>query len=48
LGAAFLVAAGELLRPVGQMSGFIAAALALGVILLVPDGLLGALRGRRI
>jgi len=48
LGAAFLVGAGELLRPVGQMSGFIVAALALGVILLVPDGLLGALRGRRI
>jgi len=47
LGAAFLVGAGELLRPAGQMSGFIVAALALAVIMLVPDGLLGVLRGRR-
>jgi branched-chain amino acid transport system permease protein len=47
LGAAFLVGAGEVLRPAGQMSGFIVAALALGVIMLVPDGLLGVLRGRR-
>jgi branched-chain amino acid transport system permease protein len=46
LGAAFLIGAGEILRPVGQMSGFIVAALALGVIMLVPDGLLGAVRGR--
>jgi branched-chain amino acid transport system permease protein len=47
LGAAFLVGAGEVLRPAGQMSGFIVAALALGVIMLVPDGLLGMVRGRR-
>jgi branched-chain amino acid transport system permease protein len=46
LGAAFLIGAGEVLRPAGQMSGFIVAALALGVILVVPDGLLGVLRGR--
>jgi branched-chain amino acid transport system permease protein len=47
LGAAFLGGAGEVLRPAGQMSGFIVAALALGVIMLVPDGLLGMVRGRR-
>jgi branched-chain amino acid transport system permease protein len=47
LGAAFLIGAGELLRPVGQLSGFIVAALALVVILIIPNGLLGLLQDRR-
>jgi len=47
LGAAFLIGAGELLRPVGQLSGFIVAAVALVVILIIPNGLLGLLQHRR-
>jgi branched-chain amino acid transport system permease protein len=47
LGAAFLIGAGELLRPVGQLSGFIVAAVALVVILIIPNGLLGLLQDRR-
>ncbi len=47
LGAAFLIGAGEILRPLGQLSSLVVAALALGVILLFPDGLLGLLRGGR-
>jgi branched-chain amino acid transport system permease protein len=47
LGAAFLIGAGELLRPVGQLSGFIVAAFALVVILIIPNGLLGVLQERR-
>jgi branched-chain amino acid transport system permease protein len=40
-GALFLIAATELLRPLGQLNTFIVAAVALAVILFVPDGLLG-------
>lgn len=47
LGAAFLIGAGEILRPLGQLSSLVVAALALAVILLFPDGLLGLLRGVR-
>lgn len=47
LGAAFLIGAGEILRPLGQISGVIVAALALGTILVFPNGFLGLLRGRR-
>jgi branched-chain amino acid transport system permease protein len=47
LGAAFLIGAGELLRPIGQLSGFIVAAVALVVILIIPNGLLGLLQDRR-
>jgi branched-chain amino acid transport system permease protein len=47
LGAAFLIGAGELLRPLGQLSGFVVALVALGVILVLPDGLLGLVRWRR-
>jgi branched-chain amino acid transport system permease protein len=47
LGAAFLTGAGELLRPTGELSGFIVAALALIVIILIPNGLLGLLQSRR-
>jgi len=46
LGAAFLVGAGELLRPAGELSGFIVAALALIVILVIPNGLLGLVNTR--
>jgi branched-chain amino acid transport system permease protein len=47
LGAAFLIGAGEILRPIGQLSGFAVAALALLVILFIPNGLLGLLHERR-
>ena len=43
LGAIFLIAAGELLRPFGELSTFIVSALALAVVLFVPSGLLGLL-----
>jgi branched-chain amino acid transport system permease protein len=42
IGAIFLLVVGELLRPLGQLSTFIVSAIALAVILLFPDGLLGA------
>jgi branched-chain amino acid transport system permease protein len=47
LGAAFLIGAGEVLRPLGQLSGFVVAAAALGVILIFPNGLLGLFGGAR-
>ncbi|KMO11400.1 branched-chain amino acid ABC transporter permease [Methylobacterium platani] len=43
LGAVFLIAAGELLRPLGSLSTFVVSAAALAVILFVPSGLLGLL-----
>jgi branched-chain amino acid transport system permease protein len=47
IGAACLILAGELLRPLGQLNTFVVAAVALAVILFFPDGLLGQLlRGR--
>jgi branched-chain amino acid transport system permease protein len=46
LGAGFLIGAGEVLRPVGQLAGFVVALLALGTILVFPDGLLGLAHGR--
>lgn len=42
LGAIFLIGVGEVLRPLGQLSTFVVAAIALAVILLFPDGLIGA------
>ena len=41
IGAIFLVAAGELLRPLGQLATFVVAAVALVVILFFPDGFVG-------
>jgi branched-chain amino acid transport system permease protein len=41
IGAVFLILAGELLRPLGQLNTFVVAAVALLVILFFPDGLLG-------
>ena len=47
VGAAVLIIAGELLRPLGQLSTFIVSAVALLAILFLPAGLLGTLlRGR--
>ncbi|MBE7202488.1 MAG: branched-chain amino acid ABC transporter permease [Parafilimonas terrae] len=47
LGAVFLIAAGELLRPLGSLSTFVVSAAALAVILFVPTGLLGIASLRR-
>jgi branched-chain amino acid transport system permease protein len=49
LGSIFLIGAGELLRPLGQLNTFVVAAIALAVILFFPDGMLGAAlhRGER-
>jgi branched-chain amino acid transport system permease protein len=43
VGAVVLIVAGELLRPLGQLSTFVVSAVALLVILFVPAGLLGVL-----
>ena len=43
LGAVFLIAMGEALRPLGDLSTFIVSAMALVVVLLFPSGLLGLL-----
>ncbi len=47
LGAVFLIAAGEILRPLGSLSTFVVSAAALVVILVVPTGLLGLASLRR-
>ena len=47
LGAVFLIAMGEALRPLGDLSTFIVSAMALVVVLLFPGGFLGMIaRGR--
>ena len=46
LGAVFLIAAGEVLRPLGALSTFVVSGAALLVILFVPAGLLGILTRR--
>jgi branched-chain amino acid transport system permease protein len=43
LGAIFLIVAGEILRPLGQLSTFVVSAVALIVILFFPGGLLGTI-----
>jgi len=43
LGAVFLIGAGEILRPLGQLSTFVVSAVALLAILFVPSGLLGVI-----
>jgi branched-chain amino acid transport system permease protein len=43
LGAVFLIVAGELLRPLGELSTFVVSAVALVVILFFPGGFLGTL-----
>lgn len=47
LGAIFLIVAGEYLRPIGELSNFAVAGLALVVLMFVPDGFLGTLMRRR-
>ncbi len=44
LGAVFLVAMAELLRPIGNLSNFVVFAMALVVVLAFPDGFVGLLR----
>ncbi|HWK47353.1 MAG TPA: branched-chain amino acid ABC transporter permease [Stellaceae bacterium] len=49
IGAVFLIVAGEVLRPLGELSTFVVSAVALAVILFFPAGLLGMLmRGREM
>ena len=48
IGALFLIGAAEVLRPLGQFTNFVVAAVALAVILVFPDGFVGlATRERR-
>jgi len=47
LGAVFLVALGESLRPLGDLATFIVSAVALIVVLFFPAGLLGMVKGAR-
>ena len=47
LGAVVLIVAGEILRPLGQLSTFIVSAVALLAILFMPQGLLGVLMRTR-
>jgi branched-chain amino acid transport system permease protein len=47
VGAIFLILAGELLRPLGELSTFVVSAVALVVILFFVDGLMGLLGRRR-
>ena len=47
IGATFIIVASEYLRPIGQLNTFVVAAVALLVILLYPDGLLGLVLNRR-
>src|ERR1700685_3484447 len=47
LGAVFLVALGETLRPLGDLATFIVSAVALIVVLFFPAGLLGMVKGAR-
>jgi branched-chain amino acid transport system permease protein len=47
LGAIFLIAMSEALRPLGDLSNFVVFAIALIVVLLFPNGLLGLLTGTK-
>src|SRR5579863_6086854 len=47
IGAAFLIAAGEALRPLGDLSTFVVSAIALIVVLLFPGGFFSMFGGRR-
>ncbi len=47
LGAVFLIGAGEVLRPLGDLSTLVVSGVALAVVLLVPAGFVGILRGQR-
>ena len=43
VGSIFLIGAGEILRPLGQLSTFVVSAIALVVILFFPGGFMGRL-----
>jgi branched-chain amino acid transport system permease protein len=45
LGAVFLIAMGEALRPLGDLATLIVSAIALAVVLTFPGGLLGMVKG---
>jgi branched-chain amino acid transport system permease protein len=45
LGAVFLIAMGEALRPLGDLATLIVSAIALVVVLTFPGGLLGMVKG---
>src|SRR3984957_9322991 len=47
LGAVFLIAMGEALRPLGDLATLIVSAIALAVVLVFPGGLLGMVKGVR-
>jgi branched-chain amino acid transport system permease protein len=47
IGAVFLIAMGEALRPLGELATLIVSLLALAVVLFFPNGMLGMLQGRR-
>src|SRR5579864_7387225 len=47
LGAVFLIAMSEVLRPLGDLATFIVSAVALFVVLVFPAGLLGMVKGAR-
>ena len=47
IGAIFLIAMTEALRPTGELATLIVSALALVVVLLAPNGFMGVLSGRR-
>ena len=47
IGSIFLIVAGEILRPLGELSTFVVSTFALVVILFFPGGFLGLLAGRR-
>ncbi len=46
IGSIFLIVAGEVLRPLGELSTFVVSAVALAVILFFPNGFLGMLARR--
>src|ERR1700755_1784945 len=46
IGAVFLIAAGEALRPLGELATLLVSVAALLVVLLFPNGFLGMLEGR--
>ncbi len=46
IGAVFLIAMGEALRPLGELATLLVSIVALAVVLFFPDGFLGMLQGR--
>jgi branched-chain amino acid transport system permease protein len=48
VGSAFLITAGELLRPIGELSTLVVAVIALLVILFLPEGLFGSFAARKV